>query len=417
MKPAQYQITRGAAPTDAQPIPMRWRIWLLVGIISLLALGTAFMLVPKPPQADPDQLVAEIKLAFRTGQLDRAEASIRAFARLPKAESVSYLLRGELADRRGNPREALDLFARVPENDPQAATARFMAAVVHRKQNRLRAAEQLLRDALRLDPGLVPAHRELIFIYGMQSRGNDLNAQFLALSKLVDLDFREMLLWTLSLEDIWTSDTVREDLERYLAADPDDHASRIALARVLLQAGELDACKQTLHSLPETDVEALAIRARVALNESRFDDLDALLAKGPSQHAALARLRGQSALRRNDPASAIEAFRTALRLEPNSQESIQGLALALRRTGSDHEAAALNLHADRLRALNQLLELCRNERNRSDPTLPLRIAEACEAVGYTTHARGWYRLALGFDPLNHEIQKALHRLRAGQEQG
>ena len=48
---------------------------------------------------------------------------------------------------------------------------------------------------------------------------------------------------------------------------------------------------------------------------------------------------------------------------------------------------------------------------RRDPDLLRHLGEACEDVDRPAEARAWYRLALGLDPSDAVIQRALYRLR------
>ena len=65
-----------------------------------------------------------------------------------------------------------------------AAQARMLAGQTELRRDRVRLAEELFHAALALDPRLVQAHRELIYIYGMQLRRRELSREFMALSKL-----------------------------------------------------------------------------------------------------------------------------------------------------------------------------------------------------------------------------------------
>src|SRR5258707_15547358 len=99
----------------------------------------------------------------------------------------------------------------------------------------------------------------------MQARREDPNAQFRALAELEPLPFDDVLLWTASLEDNWINDTIRSQLESYIAADPEDRVSRLALAAVLIRAGQFDESESLLSALPESDDDARVLWARVAL--------------------------------------------------------------------------------------------------------------------------------------------------------
>jgi Flp pilus assembly protein TadD len=158
-------------------------------------------------------------------------------------------------------------------------------------------------------------------------------------------------------------------------------------------------------------VEARVLRARLELDRSRLAEAAAWLEAGPSEHAGLARMRGQLALRRGQLESAVEQFRIAARLDPTNLEVTQALALTLGRLGRAAEAAAERERADRLRALANLLERAHSPDGRKDRTMPRQLAAACERIGRIPEALGWYRLAIDLDPLDAEAQSAVYRLR------
>jgi tetratricopeptide (TPR) repeat protein len=374
--------------------------------------AVAWFLMQGRPRADAQELAAHARRAIAARRWSEAERWIDQLAKLDLPPSAEAVLRADLHSGRGQPDDALRALAGIADDDPAAAQARLMAGQIELRRDRLRAAEALFRAALRLDPTLVQAQRELIFIYGMQARRAELHAQFRALAELLPLSFDDMMLWTLSLEDIWINTGVQADLERYVAADPDDRHSRRALAEVLFRSGKLDEAEAALRPLPADDADARALRVLLALGRSRLDEAEALLAGGPADHAVLARLRGQVALRRNDATGAVAAYRVAANLEPTSQEAVQGLTLALRRLGgADAELARWQAQSDRIRRLANLLERCRTSAGRADRMLPRSLARACEDLGRIDEARGWYRVALGSDPIDPELQRALARLR------
>ena len=86
----------------------------------------------------------------------------------------------------------------------------------------------------RLCPGALPSDAK----HGMQGRRAELKTQFEALAKLDSMDMNGVFLWTNSNEDIVYSIANRPILERFVAADPLDRWSRLALAEVLVRTEE-----------------------------------------------------------------------------------------------------------------------------------------------------------------------------------
>ena len=388
----------------------RARSWTIAGVI-LLGVGAVVIAARGRPEWDPETLANQVKEAINSQHWSRAESLLNRLAARRTPTSADKLLRAEVESDLGRADVALTILGGLPESDPLAPRARLLASQIERRRDRMRLAEAWLLESLRLDPKLIQARRELVYLYGMQARRAEMNAQFLALSELLPLYHDDMLLWTSSHEDIWIQSTIIPDLERFLAADPEDRWSRLALAEVLLVEGDLDRSETLLGALPESDAEALALRARLALNRSELAKAQALLAHGPIQHAGLARLRGQVAILSNDPSTAARELRIAVQLEPTNREAVQRLALALQLSGKAGEAAVNLRQAERLRTLADLLEQAHDPKRSRDRTLPRRLGDACAAVGYLAEARGWYRIAIGHDPLDADVQAALYRLR------
>ncbi|GIW86589.1 MAG: hypothetical protein KatS3mg108_0913 [Isosphaeraceae bacterium] len=403
--------TRGCRSLGKTTIPL-----VVLGAIVGLGAAVAVWRGGWPDDASAAAWERQARLAIRAQRWDEAEAALERLSRTPDW----VLLRAEVALGRGRPEEALRWVAEVSPSDPRAGRAWILAGQAELRASRLARAERRFLDALAVaGEGTAPeeslgievaARRGLIYVYGMQARRRELDEQFRKLAEVAGLSFHEMLVWTLALEDIWINTGVRADLERIVAADPEDRWSRLALAEVLLRAGELEASESVLADLPETDPEARVLRARLAWHRSDLEEAERLVAEGPDNNPDRQRLRGQLALRRGDLSRAVEAFRASLDRDPANVEALQGLALALRRQGKTEQADEVNRAAERHRALTAILELCRSEQNRADPSLPPRLAAACEAIGRLDLARGWYRAALATNPTDPAIQSALRRL-------
>ena len=100
-------------------------------------------------------------------------------------------MRAQYAAARQEPDAALADLPRVPDDHLAAAKARLLAGQIELRRDRVRRAEEWFLEAIRLDSRLVQAHRELIYIYGMQLRRAELSAQFLALSQPRPADIRQ----------------------------------------------------------------------------------------------------------------------------------------------------------------------------------------------------------------------------------
>src|SRR5262249_24119387 len=197
-----------------------------------------------------------------------AEADLTRLARLRRLTVPERLLRAEVAQRRGRLDEAVAALEdpHNPKKGPEAAQLAARRGELEMERQHLRAAEAALKRALDLDPGLVDARRRLIWLYAQQGRAAELAAEARALARSTPLDFFDVLVWTLAHHERLDQAELAERLGRAVAADPSDRPSCLALGESLRRLGRLDQADATLDALPETDPEARAARARVALD-------------------------------------------------------------------------------------------------------------------------------------------------------
>ena len=385
------------------------KAWILAGA-ALLAIGGLMAAVRVRGHSDPEEMAAGVRQALRGRQWSRAEVLLGRLAQRRPPTVDDVVLRAELEQGLGNPDRAVSLLLGIPESDPNAARARLVAGQIEKSRDRARALEACFLEALRLDPGLVLPRRELVFLYAMQARRADLNAQYRALAEREPLEFDEVFFWMNSYENLWINNTIRSHLERYLAADPDDRLSRLALTGVLVRYNEFDDAEGLLQPLPETDPDARVLRARIALGRMHLEELRSILDRGPVEHVGLALLRGHYAVRLRDFAVAARQYRIVLRLDPHNREAFEGLSVALKQLGDAEGAASAQEQADRWRRLTTLLQRAHVFNIRKDKGLLTQLGDACEVLGQLPEARAWYRLALAQDPLDPAIQKALYRV-------
>jgi tetratricopeptide (TPR) repeat protein len=382
--------------------------WAIVLAVTVVAAGLAAVAARRLD--DPDRLYARAQAALDAGQWDRAEDALERVARLRRPTAADSMLRARLDLARGRDEAALAALARVPDDDPRGPGARLRRGQVELRKGLLRAAEADLLRSVELNPRQALPRRELVYVYGMQRRRDELENQFRALAALMPLTFDDVLVWCLARGPRWGRDEVVADLSRFLEADPEDRWSRLALAESLEQQGRLDDAEAALAPLPPADADARALRGRLAVDRGDLAAAVALAAEGPAGHPGLARLRGRLALHHRDWAAAARHFRAALTAEPGHRDALYGLGVALQQ--ADGTAAARPfLTAARARdVFNERLEGAARDGRGDDPKVLLGLGEACEAVGRLPEARAWYRLVIVRDPLDNQAQRALFRL-------
>jgi tetratricopeptide (TPR) repeat protein len=291
-----------------------------------------------------------------------------------------------------------------------APQARLMAGQAELRRGHIRRAEEWLRAAIRLDPRLVQAHRELIYIYGTQLRRAEFHAEFTALAQLSNLTFENVFHWGLVRNYSWEPNKMIGPLARFLEADPDDRWTRLALAENYRRMGRSGDAESTLAGLPPDQPEVIDLLARIAMDRSDLEEAERLLARGPSDEPLLARLRGRLALAQGRAKSAHDHFRIALTADPLNRETLLGLAAALVRTGYPEAAKPHRRTAANLDRLNTLVQRATAFGADRDTELLRQLGAACAALDLKDEARAWYRLAIGANPLDSEAQRALYRL-------
>ncbi len=386
------------------------RVWGWAAFALVLCCGVVAAWRATRGPTNPDRVWADAERAFLAGHWDRARASLKALERIRPKNPMDWILEAQLATAEGHPDQALAAIDRIPGDHPIAAQALLLAGRIERQQNRLTKAESAFRRAIAVKPGLVEAHKELIYILGIQSRRREVDAEFQALARLTPLTHHDLFTWSLTHFTQWSPDIV-EDLEGFIRSDPEDRYSRLALVELLLERpGAETEIERILEPLPNTDLDALALRTNLAFNLGQFDKVNNLLASAPTDHPRIARIRGEIALRQRDLDGAIRHFQQALSAEPYDRVSPMQLAQALRLKG---ERMAADAYLDRVRPLNRLYNLIMRIRTpkRANQVSDLgELGKACEDAGLSEEARGWYALAVAANPLDRDVQQGLHRL-------
>jgi tetratricopeptide (TPR) repeat protein len=402
--------TGDRAGARGEPDRSRVRIWPFFLCVVVLAMGYVGLQAVRLGTTNPDEIWKQAEADLEKGELGSVDRAIEQLSRLRKPDPLDWFLRGQLAVARHHEDEAIDFLSRVPDGHRAAPRARLLAGQAELRRSRARHAEAWLIAATRLDPRLVQAHRELIYIYSAQLRRAELNAEFIALSNLSHLTFDNAFHWTLLRFYSWEPTKMVGPLEEYVNADPDDRWSRLALAENHRRMGRSEDALAALSGLPRSQPELIDLLARIELDRQDVDKAERLVATGPVDDPLLAGLRGRLALARGDAKSALGHFRIALADDPLSRETLFGLTAAMELTGDRKAAEPYHHTAGNLDRLNSLVQRALTLGARNDRSLMRQFGAACEALGLKELSRAWYKLAVSADPLDSESQQALYRL-------
>jgi tetratricopeptide (TPR) repeat protein len=387
-----------------------WPFWAALGLIAFSAWKMADRWL-----ADPDVLLATAGREFEAGRWGPAERLLNRVCGLRSPTAADRMLRARLALAHGRDAEALAMLGSVPDDDPRGSGARLRKGQLELRLGHLRAAEADLLRAVELNPQQALARRELIYIYGMQMRRQELAEQFRELLRLLPLTFDDLLVWGLARDKNWNPAEVEADLRRFVSADPQDRWSRLALIESLRQQGRLAAAEDQLAFLPANDPDARALYGSILLDRGDVARAELAVAGGSDDRASLACLRGQFALSHRDWAGATQHYRSALAIEPGRRAALCGLVVALHQAEAPESTRICSAALRACDVLNELLERAARDGGRDDPDVLDSLGSACEAAGRFSEAQAWYKLAVGEDPLNSWAQQALCRL-AGRRQ-
>jgi tetratricopeptide (TPR) repeat protein len=398
-------------PTGAGETGRRWmRRLVVLAVASCLVVVTGRRLLT--PSPDPEQMWVEGERALRSGRLDAARQALARLERLRSRTGLDWMLEAQVALAGQDGAAALAALERIDDGHAIAPQARLLAGRILRESRRIKQAEASFRRAIDLKPGLVDAHKELIYILGIQSRRTEVDAEFRALARLTPLSHHDLFTWALTHFTHWNPDVV-QDLDGFIRADPTDRDSRLAVVELLLERPEVEEyVTRILAPLPNSDPDALALRINLAFNLGRLDQAETLLASAPDDHPRIARIRGELALRRHDLDAAIRYFKQALSSAAYDRVSPMQLARALRLRGDEAEA---DVYLDRVQRLNTIYNLIvrvKSETKANQNNDLAELGQACERAGLIDEARGWYKLAINMDPLDRNSQSALFQVDA-----
>ena len=304
-------------------------------------------------------------------------------------------------------------FAAIPDDHPLAPLARLRTGQIQIRRGLTRPAEAAFLASLKLLPRGVQPRKELVFIYNIQHRQAELDAVLGELLDLDALDFQYILHWTKTRNTVWNPKGDLPALEKFVAADPEDRRSRLALVEAYRRLDRLDDAERILAPMPPSDPGARTKRVLLAIDRGDLAAAESLLAEGPGDDPQLARLRGQLALRRRDGPAAVRYFRIALAADPIDRVALSGMGTALGLVGQPDAARPYLEAARRHDDLWKLVSRAATTEGEHDPKLPHQLGMACAAIGRNQEARAWLRLAISRDPLDTQSQRTLFELEHG----
>ena len=399
--------------------PASWRRRTVVFVVVLAAIAASAALFAKRwvrgTGSSPhglDLLYSALD-EFNAKRYDHAIAILDRRAAEHEPTPLDWMLRARITESQGRLTEALDYLKHIPDSDPIAAQAWVKAGQVELARHHARAAEAAYLHSLALNADQVKPHRELAYIYALQRRKAECDAQFRALSRMIPPDHVLAFAWCQNYCGIWDPNEAGEILKQFVTVDPADRWSRLALATSYQLKQQYDEAESALAPLTDSDPDVRALRAQIAIDQGEIAAAEELVRSGPLDHARLNFLRGSLALK--DAQKAVTFFRLALRQDPENRDAMNALGMTLKRMGDPEAAKWLDLAARRDKLKRTILDSVTTID--SDLKLFCKLGVLCESLDRREEARVWYQIAIERDPLDVEAQQGLSRLRhAGVEQ-
>jgi predicted Zn-dependent protease len=400
-----------SAPHD-RPRRRRSLLRLLLPIVIMLLLAGAVAvrswLTAKPGDAARLDLLQAALKEFAAQHYAQATELLDRRTREVAPTALDWMLRARIAEAQGRLADAVDYLRRIPDTDPIAPQASLKAGQIEIVRGRARAAETALLQSITLAPDSVQARRELAYLYTIQRRWAECDAQFRALNRIVSMDYVLAFAWCQNDCDLWDPHEARKQLTKFIEVDPTDRFSRLALTVCLHVLSRFSEAETAIAPLPESDPEARALRVQFAIERGDIETAETLANDGPADHAKLNILRGDLARYHGLARKAESYYRAALEKEPDARDAIHGLGLALRQLGDPAWEKYLKAAATR----DEMKRSIKASANmiKVDIKLYCKLGELCESIGHLAQARVWYRLAIKVDPLDTTAHQGLARL-------
>ena len=203
-----------------------------------------------------------------------------------------------------------------------------------------------------------------------------------------------------------------ETLTRYVAADPLDRHSRLALAEIFRRMGRHELSGSTLAALPAEDRQANVIRVQNALDQREIELADRLLALGRADDPALALLRGAEASGLPENPDSCRAISDRLCCQPpRSRDGFWPLGRT-RAPRRQTESAANPRSRPQPRSAQLIATAWSHSHSPPGSRAHPRIRGLCEALHRDDEARAWFHLAIAANPTDKEAQQALFRIQS-----
>jgi tetratricopeptide (TPR) repeat protein len=400
--------TQLSAPSNRRRI-----LWLLLPAGMLSAIAVFLALRP----ASVEDTLASARQALLGGEFQKAEQLAQEVLDVSDGNTDALLLAAKAAVADLRPDDALVWLDRIPDKPDDA---RQLAASLHLQLGHASEAENELQALLKSTPGDTSALRSLARLLTIEGRRLEAAPLWFQLVRSEQHVLEELLMLGNTEEDFIAD----EEIERLLAARPDDHIPMVNRARVALHDLNFDEAEQHLRRVLEQRPELLEAHAWLGfslLQGRKFAALrvwDQQLPANAAEHPLIWTVKGDWAAQRQNPEGAIRCYWEAVRVDANLRVPMHRLAQTLAQEQHQQKAEPFLERAEllrQLRAIQSDLWSNRNnpglvQRDRGIQTM-LEAARINAALDRPAEAAGWYAILSSARPADPEFrsQYAIHR--------
>ena len=386
-------------PPSANPKPLRWRWLLIVVTLAIVAAGLQRYRISRP-----EYRFARGKLAIAAQDWPIAEAYVRALEGAGQDDRAA-LLQAELAERQGQPKQAISYLKRIPESSPFWTDALTLNGQCLIDMQQARDAHAIFEFVIAKDPKHLEARRHLAALtYDL----GHISAALVHLKILTELDDTDgkpyRLIGVIGMDTDNFAESIRafrDALSRTLpdAARQDVHRD---LVECLLRTRQYEDALQahtdgtTAGVKPSPDWQASRAETLYGLGRSAEarEWLDPILRDNPDTTSAMV-LRGRIHLDAGESAAAVVLLEKARDKLPHDHPIGFLLSQAYAANGRKADAdMAAKRATDAQKSLELISALTTEAVSKPwDANVRLRLAEASDKMGKPLLAEMWRKSA------------------------
>jgi tetratricopeptide (TPR) repeat protein len=288
---------------------------------------------PDDPELLTARGAARIQLKDRDGALADAEKAVKL---APESENAAALL-ASLYRQAGQAPRAVELIRAALQKVPSSVDLRQVLASLYSTAGDQDLAVEQLKQIVQMKPDELRYRVQLALSYARGNKLDEAQRTLEAAVKALPGNTEAKLAYVDFLATRRSPERGMQALQGFIAREPKNYPLQFGLGTLQQRTNRVDDALATYGKVLAADgegVQGLAARLRIAtlhVAAKRFDEASKLVAevlqKNPQDNDALI-LRGNIALERQDPASAIADLRAVLRDQPHAVGLLRTLARA-----------------------------------------------------------------------------------------